>query len=175
LNCLAAVCCVIEFINVVADSTLLALIVMRRMVFAEEQQSTNEQSFLRFISKMKTLHSIVAIASFIAVGLVVAPEVASAEEIVGSGQVVSVRTCSDGSGGNKVVIQLRFAGVSSSSSLPMYLGVDAAGSMGLTSVATTALLSGRTVEVRAAQIAVKHCGVNAYQADLNNYGITSIS
>jgi hypothetical protein len=71
-----------------------------------------------------------------------------------------VRTCPDGSGGQRVVINYEVVG-SPGTFKTVFLGVDSAGTSPLTTIAVSALLSGRTVTVERASTAAAQCGVTA--------------
>lgn len=89
-------------------------------------------------------------------GFMLMPQIAEATNDTGT--IRWVRTCPDGSGGQKVVINYDIGGGTLKT---VYLGIDSSGTSPLTTLAVSALLSGRTVTVERTSNAATQCGVTA--------------
>jgi hypothetical protein len=107
------------------------------------------------------------VSSLLAItGFMFMPQIAEAGNDTGT--VTWVRTCPDGAGGQKVVIHYDLGGGTTKT---VYLGIDAAGTSPLTTLAVSALLSGRTLTVERASTAATQCGVTALYGNATTHYI----
>ena len=99
-----------------------------------------------------TIVSLLTLSAFL-----LTPQLAHAAD---TGIIDWVRTCPDGAGGQKVVVHLDLGGGVTKT---IFLGVDAAGtgSSPITTLATSAMLSGRTVTIERSSNATTQCGISA--------------
>jgi len=96
--------------------------------------------------------------------LALMPQLAKA--ISETGTVTRVRTCPDGAGGQRVVIDYSVGG---GVIRTVYMGVDAAGHSPLTTLANAALLSGRAVTIEHGTGTSTQCGVTALDGNTSSH------
>jgi hypothetical protein len=99
-------------------------------------------------------------------GLALMPQLAKA--ISETGTVTRVRTCPDGAGGQKVVIDYDIGG---GTIRTVFMGIDAAGHSPVTTLANSALLSGRSVTIEHGNGTSTQCGVTALDGNSTSHFI----
>lgn len=108
-----------------------------------------------------------AMLSFLVLaGLALTPQLVEATSDTGT--VTRIRTCPDGAGGQKVVVDYDIGGGTIRS---VFMGVDAAGHSPLTTLANAALLSGRPVTVERGTTTSTQCGVTAFDGNSTSHFI----
>lgn len=101
------------------------------------------------------------------IALLLTPGLALANNVTGI--VESVRTCPDGSGGQKVVIHVRNS--ADNTLKRIYLGIETGGSSTFSSVALGAMLSGKTITIEYSSNAATQCGVTALYGNATSHWI----